>query len=189
MHLTNYSVQKGGCEYGRHELGNCVSFSDLDAHLGDAVGFKRLVVHEMHGLIADTILAARDDLLGALHHAKATGASFGALVGIDLIVERGGRPLLIEVNPSPGMMPQNAWHAKYFRRLLDDYVAICTDHAAQPTDGSRPAVDGVHVPNYKGHGWIPLLRGSAAASPPLFDVALCGSTFVRVREDTQPCSE
>ena len=195
QHLTNYAVQKGAKHAGKHERGNCVSFRDLDDALGPAVAFRQRVVPAMYALIADAVLAARSELLDTLHAAKAPSSAFKTLLAFDLIVEEGAdggappTPLLLEINPYPGMEPQSDWHGKYFARLLDDYVGRCVGDL-QHHDFGRPVLDGHHVPNYRDDGWELLLgptadaggaEGGSAGGRPMFDVVPCGSRLVRKR--------
>ena len=186
MHLTNFAIQKGTRHAGKHERGNCLSFGDLEKRLGSHVGWSTHVVPAMHALIADATLAARAELLDTLHAANTPHANYRTLLAFDLIVEDDGHPLLLEVNPYPGMAPQSDWHGKYLKRLMDDYVGACVDTppAAHDQRHSRPTLDGHHVPNYRDDGWLLLLgegragvgeQGSQAA----FQVAQCGSRLVR----------
>ena len=127
MHLTNYAVQKGARHAGRYEKGNCVSFADLEKQLGPEVGWSEKVVPRMHALIADAVLAARPELLDTLHAANTPHANYRTLLAFDLIVEEDGHPLLLEINPYPGMAPQSDWHGRYLKRVMDDYVGACVD--------------------------------------------------------------
>ena len=204
MHLTNYAVQKGARHAGLHESGNAVSFTDLDVTLGSDVGFRERLVPAMHGLIADAVLAARPQLLDTLHSAQTPEATYRTLLAFDLILEADGQPLLLEVNPYPGFEPQNEWHGRYFKRLLDDYISACVDEKGRGSArlaAGRPVVDGHHVPDYRDDGWS-LLLGSGravqstgtdaacvAAPAPLFGVVPCGSRLVRAPPPPGPSME
>ena len=205
MHLTNFSIQKQYPNtYGKHEIGNSVSFYDLDAHLGPSVGFRERIEPAMHALMADTVLAGRSELLDVLHGANAHSATFRTLLAFDLIVEADGTPVIMEVNPFPGMTPQSEWHSKYLARLLDDYVGACVDQVTHPAGiqkagaeaRDRPLFDGCHIPNCKQDDWVLLLDGCSTASgtpaearaavrTAAFDVKLCGSKLIRVRRPHQ----
>jgi len=187
MHLTNFSIQKEHKEtYGRHEAGNSVSFHDLERDLGASVGFTERIVPRMHALIADAVLAGRPQLLDTLRAARTASVAHRTLLAFDLIVEADGTPLLMEINPYPGMTPQSEWHGAYLRRLLDDYVGRVVGAPAAPigADSTRPLLDGHHVPNCQDDGWMLLLGRGAQQSgdaTAAFAVVPCGSRLVRVR--------
>jgi hypothetical protein len=186
MHLTNFAVQKVSPAAGKFERGNCVSFGDLDAYFGPKIGFLSAIVPRMHALVADAILALRPVLLETLATARAPHATFRDLVAFDLIIDAHGVPMMLEVNPSPGMEPQSPWHGQYLKRLLDDYVGLCCD--ARPPlqpDLHRPATDGRHVHQYMDDGWVLLLgepsgrwREDEGDEAPRLRVRPCGQLLV-----------
>jgi hypothetical protein len=186
MHLTNFAVQKVSPAAGKFERGNCVSFGDLDAYFGPKIGFLSAIVPRMHALVADAILALRPVLLETLATARAPHATFRDLVAFDLIIDAHGVPMMLEVNPSPGMEPQSPWHGQYLKRLLDDYVGLCCD--ARPPlqpDLHRPATDGRHVHQYADDGWLLLLgepsgrwREDEGDEAPRLRVRPCGQLLV-----------
>ena len=162
----------------------------------------------MHGLIADAILAGRAALLDTLRAANAPRATFRTLLAFDLIVEADGTPLLMEINPFPGMTPQSEWHGAYLKRLLDDYVGACVDCPSASSHRVHADAAGREphaTPSLEGDGrcgpepgaaraapgvgsWALLLGGSrtgdAEGAVAAFGVVPCGSMLVRDRTVT-----
>ena len=79
------------------------------------------------------------------------------LIACDLIVERSGRPLLLEVNANPGIGGGAEWLGKLYKRLVDDTVGLVLDLP----DAAAPRLDGVHVQDFRESGYLPLLGGSS----------------------------
>lgn len=65
-HLTNSSVQSHAANFGAHEEANLLSYSALDAHYGEKVGFCARVLPKIHAMVADAVLASRRELVGGL---------------------------------------------------------------------------------------------------------------------------
>ena len=214
MHLTNFAVQRvHQATFGKYERGNCVSFGDLQRKLGPTVAFRERLVPAMHSLVVDTILAARTELLDTMSAAGTHHATYRDLLAFDIIFEDDGHPLLLEINPYPGMVPQCDWHGKYFRRLMDDYVGACVEWGSpdatpppasyiqpfEPREKScPPPTDGTHVSNYSDDGWLLLLgtdgrarpKGTAGATDkrparPAFDISRRGDLLVRAPDASQ----
>ena len=87
------------------------------------------------------------------------------------------------MNSSPGLEAQSAWHGMYFRRLMDDYVALCADAPPSAADTARPLPDGRHVPHYFDDGWALLLGRGRGGTRAAFDVVKCGERLVRARRE------
>ena len=107
MHLTNYAVQKVSKHASKHEKGNCVSFHEIDDHLQQTsdVDFWSVAVPEMHALLADAVLAAREVFVDALATAATPMACYRDLVAFDLILDRSGRapPRCPNPESAPGL--------------------------------------------------------------------------------------
>ena len=123
----------------------------------------------MHALIADAILAGRAELLDTLRVAgPQRPRAFRTLLAFDLIVEADGTPLLMEINPYPGMTPQSEWHSAYLRQMLDSYIGACVEPPMEGSDGAWKLLLGRGVSSVD-------FTGPAA----VFDVVPCGSRLVR----------
>ena len=184
VHFTNYCMQRGSANLGRHEAGNTLSFAAVDRAAGAAVGFRERAVPAMHELVCDATLAARSELLGGLSRTanvdgrkkeKGGGARrVCAWFGYDFMLERSGRPLLIEINANPFLGTQNEWHAALVARAADDFVGLALEESAPDVatellvGGAAPEVDGVEVAAWRGSGWVQLLGEAKGFPPPLY---------------------
>lgn len=115
-------------------------------------------------------------------------ASYRTLLAFDLILEADGTPLLLEINPYPGLEPQSAWHGQLLARVVDDYVGACVGDGAAPppsTDRARPALDGRYVHEYADDGWALLIGtgragvGAGEGECPAYGTVPCGARLVR----------
>ena len=90
------------------------------------------------------------------------------------MLERSGRPLLIEINANPFLGTQNEWHAALVARAADDFVGLALEESAPDVatellvGGAAPEVDGVEVATWRGSGWVQLLGEAKGFPPPLY---------------------
>ena len=183
VHFTNYCMQRGSANLGRHEAGNTLSFATVDRAAGAAVGFRERAVPAMHELVCDATLAARSELLGGLSRTanvdgrkkeKGGGARrVCAWFGYDFMLERSGRPLLIEINANPFLGTQNEWHAARVARAADDFVGLALEESAP--DVATELLVGGAAPRSTASRWrrgaarmVQLLGEAKGFPPPLY---------------------
>jgi hypothetical protein len=117
-------------------------------------------------MIASSILAARARLLAA---GGGRGPRVHAMLGYDFMLHQSGCPFLIEINTNPMLTPQAGWHGMLVRRLAHDYIQVALDTLLPPAAPlSPPPLDGEHVSEWEGSGWVTLLSAGPCAPPALF---------------------
>ena len=187
VHLTNYCMQVHGERCGAHEEGNCVSFNDL-ANSNPSINFREKVLPRLYSLVCDAVLASRKELLLGLRE-HGSGRNVCALLGYDFMITSSGQPFLIECNANPLLAAQNPWHDLLVTRMVDDYVSLINtqyfDHdpiAEQP----RPSLDGVHVDDFGGSGFVLLAGRPTDAHPqPMFELTTIGGVQCIVRSEQE----
>ena len=187
VHLTNYCMQVQGDQCGAHEEGNAISFDDLDAAT-PSTSFRAAVLPRLYALVVDAVLSSRRELL---HGLKEHGGGRGvvALLGYDFMIAKNGRPFLIEVNNNPLIAAQNPWHDQLVHRMIDDYVTLAADYTffeGTPPPMPRPPLDGKHVKDFEGNGFL-LLAGRPqenhnGGAAPLFALTNVGNSVVLQRD-------
>ena len=73
------------------------------------------------------------------------------------MLERSGRPLLIEINANPFLGTQNEWHAALVARAADDFVGLALEESAP--DVATELLVGGAAPRSTASRWQ---RGAAA---------------------------
>jgi hypothetical protein len=114
VHLTNQCLQVHGSEYGKHEEGNVLSFTQFQEYMDTnqmkaADGSKyrldvqEMVVPRMKDLIIDAFLSVRNSL-----NPKKRANVF-ELFGFDFVIDEDYRTWLIEVNTCPDLNTPNKY--------------------------------------------------------------------------------
>ena len=103
-HLTNNCIQVNGENYGKHEIGNTISFDAFKKYLIKAYNkcnekpdFDRDIVPRMKDLIIDSIRTVEMSIISP---EKNKGRNF-ELLGFDFMIDEDLRVWLIEVNTNP----------------------------------------------------------------------------------------
>jgi len=112
------------------------------------------------------------------------------LVGFDIMLTAGGWPFLIECNANPLIAAQNPWHGLLVARMMDDYVTLAADQpffggrAAPPQP--RPPLDGAHVAEFEGSGFVLLVGRPTEAHPtPLLPLVAHDGLLLVQRSDEE----
>lgn len=185
VHLTNWCMQVHGNNCGAYEEGNAISFADLE-RASQGIEFYETVLPRIYALIADAALAARKELVGGLKE-HGGGRRVVQLFGYDFMITASGQPFLIECNANPLIAAQNPWHEQLVTRMVDDYVGLAADgsffdHAPPPMP--RPALDGSHVSEFEGSGFVLLAGRPTESHPtPAYQVATIGGELVLDRTE------
>ena len=192
VHLTNWCMQVHGEQCGVHEEGNAISFADLE-QAAPHVAFRDAVLPRIYALIVDAVLAARRELLAGLRE-QGGGRQVVQLMGFDIMLTAGGWPFLIECNANPLIAAQSPWHGLLVARMIDDYVQLAADQSffggRVPPPQPRAPLDGTHVAQFEGTGFVLLAGRPTEAHPePLFALTAHNGqlTLQRSTEERQKC--
>ena len=124
-HLTNYSFQKYNDNFGKYELGNEVSFDDLqnniDVNYNNKVNFKREILPKIHNIIKFCFQSVRTKINSM--NRKYTFEIFG----FDFMIDCNFEPFLIEINTNPGLEESSPLIKMLVPRMLDDALRLTVD--------------------------------------------------------------
>ena len=119
IHLTNDAVQKYSEDYGKFEMANKLSYSDLqrylDAHYKEKnINFLQDVAPQLKALVKDTVQATYLKL-----DPKHRAYSF-EIFGYDFMLDEALKPWLIEVNTNPCLELSSPLLARVIPSMLDN---------------------------------------------------------------------
>ena len=124
-HLTNYSFQKYSDNFGKYELGNEVSFDDLqnniDVNYNNKVNFKKEILPKIHNIIKFCFQSVRTKINSM--HRQYTFEIFG----FDFMIDCDFEPFLIEINTNPGLEESSPLIKMLVPRMLDDALRLTVD--------------------------------------------------------------
>ena len=124
-HLTNYSFQKYNDNFGKYELGNEVSFDDLqnniDINYNNKVNFKRDIIPKIHEIIKFCFQSVKSKINSM--NRKYTFEIFG----FDFMIDCNFQPFLIEINTNPGLEESSPLIRMLVPRMLDDALRLTVD--------------------------------------------------------------
>ena len=124
-HLTNYSFQKYSDNFGKYELGNEVSFDDLqnniDVNYNNKVNFKKEILPKIHNIIKFCFQSVRTKINSM--HRQYTFEIFG----FDFMIDCDFEPFLIEINTNPGLEESSPLIKRLVPRMLDDALRLTVD--------------------------------------------------------------
>ena len=124
-HLTNYSFQKYNDNFGKYELGNEVSFDDLqnniDINYNNKVNFKRDIIPKIHEIIKFCFQSVKSKINSM--NRKYTFEIFG----FDFMIDCNFQPFLIEINTNPGLEESSPLIKMLVPRMLDDALRLTVD--------------------------------------------------------------
>ena len=124
-HLTNYSFQKYSDNFGKYELGNEVSFDDLqnniDVNYNNKVNFKKEILPKIHNIIKFCFQSVRTKINSM--HRQYTFEIFG----FDFMIDCNFEPFLIEINTNPGLEESSPLIKMLVPRMLDDALRLTVD--------------------------------------------------------------
>ena len=124
-HLTNYSFQKYNNNFGKYELGNEVSFDDLqnniDINYDRRYNFKREILPKIHNIIKFCFQSVKSKINSM--NRKYTFEIFG----FDFMIDCNFEPSLIEINTNPGLEESSPLIKMLIPRMLDDALRLTVD--------------------------------------------------------------
>ena len=124
-HITNYSFQKYNDNFGKYELGNEVSYDDLqtniDAFYNRQVDFKRDILPKIYDIIKFCFQSVRTKINSM--NRKYTFEIFG----FDFMIDCNFEPFLIEINTNPGLEESSPLIKMLIPRMLDDALRLTVD--------------------------------------------------------------
>jgi hypothetical protein len=124
-HITNYSFQKYNDNFGKYELGNEVSYDDLqtsiDAFYNKNVDFKREILPKIYDIIKFCFQSVKA-IINSMNR-KYTFEIFG----FDFMIDCNFEPFLIEINTNPGLEESSPLIKMLIPRMLDDALRLTVD--------------------------------------------------------------
>ncbi|CAK79711.1 unnamed protein product (macronuclear) [Paramecium tetraurelia] len=129
IHLTNNAIQKNHSNYCKYELGNQLSFQDLQQYLTSQKNTKVTsvgIVQKMKELIHQTIFCACTKLRN--NHRDFQFEIFG----YDFMIDNNGNIWLIEINTNPCIEESSPLLQKLIPRMLNDAFRLTIDKIFSP---------------------------------------------------------
>ncbi|CAD8174119.1 unnamed protein product [Paramecium octaurelia] len=129
IHLTNNAIQKNHHNYCKYELGNQLSFQDLQQYLTSQKNTKVSsvgIVQKMKELIHQTIFCACTKLRN--NHRDFQFEIFG----YDFMIDNNGNIWLIEINTNPCIEESSPLLQKLIPRMLNDAFRLTIDKIFSP---------------------------------------------------------
>ena len=124
-HLTNYSYQKYNDNFGKYELGNEVSFDDLqnniDINYNNKINFKRETLPKIYNIIKFCFQSVKYKINSMKR--KYTFEIFG----FDFMIDCNFEPFLIEINTNPGLEESSPLIKMLIPRMIDDALRLTID--------------------------------------------------------------
>ena len=124
-HLTNYSFQKYNDNFERYELGNEVSFDDLQNNIeinyNNKVNFKKDILPKINNIIKFCFQSVKSKINSM--NRKYTFEIFG----FDFMIDCNFEPFLIEINTNPGLEESSPLIKMLVPRMLDDALRLTVD--------------------------------------------------------------
>ena len=123
VHLTNNAVQKHADTYGQLEQGNQRSLDELRAEMQrqGLPDFDSVVLPEMKRMTLNAVQATRRSLNMRGHR------YCFEILGLDFMIDGGGRPWLIEVNSNPSLSINSAVLRRVIPAMIHDAMRLTVD--------------------------------------------------------------
>ncbi|CAD8072925.1 unnamed protein product [Paramecium primaurelia] len=134
IHLTNNAVQKNHPHYCKYELGNQLSFQDLQQYLTQQKNTKITsvgIVTKMKELIHQTIFCASSKLRNNRKDYQFE------IFGYDFMIDNNGNLWLIEINTNPCIEESSPLLQKLIPRMLNDAFRLTIDKIFSPFKTSQ----------------------------------------------------
>ncbi|CAK58845.1 unnamed protein product (macronuclear) [Paramecium tetraurelia] len=117
IHLTNNAVQKHSKNYGFFELGNQISYSELDYYTNGE--FTKTVLPKLKSIIVFSWMAVQNTF-------KKFKYSF-EIFGYDFMLDEQLKPWLIEINTNPCLEESSPLLKELIPKMIDDAFKIVID--------------------------------------------------------------
>lgn len=130
VHITNYSLQKKGDEFNKHEEGNEVSFDSFQNFLTSEyekgsisrqINVKRDFYPQFHKIIQLSINSVKEKI-----NKKRRNFCF-LILGYDFIVDESFKVWLLEINKNPGLSFSSDIIRTLVPRMIDDCMKLTID--------------------------------------------------------------
>lgn len=125
VHLTNNAIQSQFKDYGKFELGNQLSFKQLQDYLDQNNGMADFVESKLIPDIHRQIILSME----AVKCQLSTGKGFFELFGYDFIVDAQYESWLIEVNTNPCLEESSPLLQMLIPRMVNDALRLTVDLA------------------------------------------------------------
>ena len=150
IHLTNDAIQKKDKNYGKHEPGNKMSYSEfqiyIDKNFGDLnICFERDMVPQINKMTTDVFRACHGKL-----DPKRRVNTF-EVFGLDFMIDDEFKLYVIEVNTNPCLELSSPLLARLIPNMLENAFKITVDPIFMPPEGfsSKKAFLGDPCPENK----------------------------------------
>ena len=125
VHLTNYSVQKYSDKFETYEVGNEISFNELEKSLNSYyksnVDLKKEIMPKVKNIILISFQSVRK-LINKCNREKCF-----EIFGYDFMFDFELNPFLIEINTNPGLEISSPLIEKLVPRMIDDAFRLTID--------------------------------------------------------------
>ena len=125
VHLTNYSVQKYSQNFSNYEIGNEISYDQIQESLSLNYGINIDVRKEIINKISEIILWSFNSVKKKINTLGVKGCF--ELFGFDFMFDADLNPFLIEINTNPGLEISSPLISKLVPRMIDDAFRLTID--------------------------------------------------------------
>ena len=125
VHLTNYSVQKYSEKFENYEIGNEISFDELQKSLYLNYNLDIDIKKEIINKIGEIIILSLNSVKKKLNPYNKKGCF--EIFGYDFMFDIDLNPFLIEINTNPGLEISSPLISKLVPRMIDDAFRLTID--------------------------------------------------------------
>ena len=125
VHLTNYSVQKYSEKFSNYEIGNEISFDELQKSLYVNYGIDINIKTEIINKISEIILISLNSVKKKIN--QDGKKCYFEIFGYDFMLDIDLNPFLIEINTNPGLEISSPLISKLVPRMIDDAFRLTID--------------------------------------------------------------
>ena len=125
VHLTNYSVQKYSEKFSNYEIGNEISFDELQKSLYVNYGIDINIKKEIINKISEIILISLNSVKKKIN--QDGKKCYFEIFGYDFMLDIDLNPFLIEINTNPGLEISSPLISKLVPRMIDDAFRLTID--------------------------------------------------------------
>ena len=137
IHLTNYSVQKHNKNFSKTEIGNEISFNEIQNELNEKhkiegknnnnIDFRKDIFPEIIKIITVSANAVK----GKINLSNRNNCF--EIFGYDFILDINYRPFLLEINTNPGYEESSPLIKMLVPRMIDDAMKLTIDKEFETT--------------------------------------------------------